>query len=61
MSVAVSEIFWEYEDQLPELEDWEFELMYPMSRVDWVRMYPYVNSPHGERVWLGKDLRQGAD
>lgn len=34
---------WEYEDNLPELTDLEYDLMYQYSKlVDSVRMFPYT-------------------
>lgn len=45
-------VFWEYEDQLPEMEDHEYDLIYPKSEIrDGVRMFPYV--------WVDKDDESG--
>ena len=45
---------WEYEDQLPdEIPDPSFTAMFAASRVDGVRMYPYISTLEG-RHYIGK-------
>jgi len=55
MSVEILSIEWEYEDQLPELSDFEYGLLYEYSKVvDGVRMFPYT------RYWdhaNGKEIK----
>ena len=41
--VDILSLEWEYEDQLPELTDIEYSLLYEYSKiVDGVRMFPYT-------------------
>jgi len=51
---------WEFEDQLPEMEDSDFDKIYPASRVVGVRLYPYVEDSAGNRIWL-TNLPQSPD
>jgi hypothetical protein len=50
---------WEYEDQLPEMSDLDFDLIYEQSKViDFVRMYPYITvycnkTGISKRIYLG--------
>lgn len=53
--IQTSAIKWEYEDQLPEMTDDEFDEI--ESRIvgnHWggVRMYPYVEDENGNRIWI---------
>lgn len=44
---------WEYEDDLPDdLSDAVYDMMLPMSRVDGVRLFPYLEF-NGSKVYLG--------
>ena len=44
---------WEYEDCLPKnLSDEEYKRMFPMSRVDGVRLFPYIEMETGHRYYL---------
>lgn len=43
---------WEYEDQLP--PDCDYDAMYPLSKVDGVRLFPFVNTLEG-RYFLCED------
>lgn len=56
--IVIGAIGWEYEDEMPEMKDSEFDAIYPASRVvNGVRMYPYVivkMGKHPFRVWLTK-------
>jgi hypothetical protein len=46
---------WEFEDNLPEsLTDEQYSMMYQVSSVDMVRIFPYVVTPRG-REYLGFD------
>jgi hypothetical protein len=48
-------IQWEYEDELPEMEDDVFDAIYTASRIVWgVRMYPYVEDENGQRIYLAE-------
>jgi hypothetical protein len=54
-------IFWEYEDQLPELSDSEYNSMFPESKViDSARMFPYV-LVDGKRKYLKLELPDNVD
>ena len=55
--LEISDVRWEYEDQLPKMEDSDFDAIFPASRVlgmecGGVRMYPYVEDSAGNRVWI---------
>ncbi len=55
--MEISEIMWEYEDNLPDMSDSDFKAIFGASRVDVVRMYPYVEDSKGARIWI-KSLPQ---
>lgn len=50
--LETSPVRWEYEDQLPEMENADFKEMFQASRVDIVRMYPFVEDSAGNRIWI---------
>jgi hypothetical protein len=55
--LEISDVRWEYEDELPEMEDADFDAIFPASRVlgmecGGVRMYPFVEDSAGNRVWI---------
>jgi hypothetical protein len=50
--VEISEVLWEYEDNLPDLICSDFKSLFLASRVDVVRMYPYVKDSKGGRIWI---------
>lgn len=55
--LEISDVRWEYEDGLPEMEDADFDAIFPASRVlgmecGGVRMYPFVEDSAGNRVWI---------
>lgn len=55
--LETSDVRWEYEDELPEMEDADFDAIFPASRVlglecGGVRMYPYVEDSSGNRIWI---------
>jgi len=50
--LETSDVKWEYEDQLPEMSDDDFAEIFRASRVDGVRLYPYVEDSNGNRVWI---------
>lgn len=50
--LEMSDVRWEYEDQLPEMSDDEFAAIFKASRVDGVRLYPYVEDGNGNRIWI---------
>lgn len=55
--LEISDVRWEYEDQLPEMQDADFDTIFPASRViggdvGGVRMYPFVEDSAGNRVWI---------
>jgi len=58
--LQTSPVMWEFEDQLPEMEDSDFDKIYPASRVVGVRLYPYVEDSAGNRIWL-TNLPQSPD
>ena len=52
----IADIKWEYEDELPGMEDDEYDRIFPSSRIignefGGVRMYPYVEIG-GARIWI---------
>jgi hypothetical protein len=51
-SLETSDVRWEYEDQLPEMNDADFDAIFKASRVDGVRMYPFVEDSNGNRIWI---------
>jgi hypothetical protein len=51
--IQISELLWEYEDQLPPMYSDDFETLYQYSRViDGVRMYPFIEDSVGSRIWI---------
>ncbi len=51
--LTISDIYWEYEDMLPELSKEDFDTLFKSSRVnDGVRIYPYVLDTQGNRVYI---------
>lgn len=55
--LEISDVRWEYEDELPEMGDSDFDTIFPASRVlgmecGGVRMYPFVEDSAGNRVWI---------
>jgi hypothetical protein len=55
--LVISAVKWEYEDEIPEMGDLDFDAIFPASRVigmehGGVRMYPYVEDSAGNRVWI---------
>lgn len=50
--LETSDVRWEYEDELPEMEDADFDAIFKASRVDGVRLYPYVEDSKGNRIWI---------
>jgi hypothetical protein len=50
--LETSDVRWAYEDELPEMEDSDFDAIFKASRVDGVRMYPFVEDSKGNRIWI---------
>ena len=50
--LETSDVRWEYEDELPEMEDVDFDAIFKASRVDGVRLYPFVEDSKGNRIWI---------
>ena len=50
--LETSDVRWEYEDDLPEMEDDDFDAIFKASRVRGVRMYPFVEDSNGTRIWI---------
>ena len=44
-------LFWENEDELPDIPDDVYKAMYPLSKVDFVRYFPYVMC-NEEKIYL---------
>lgn len=44
-------LFWENEDELPDMPDEVYKAMYPLSKVDFVRYFPYMKID-GTKVYL---------
>lgn len=57
-ALQTSAIHWEYEDELPEMEDADFNAIFKASRVDGVRMYPFVEDADGNRIWITSNQEQ---
>lgn len=54
--LEMSEVQWEYEDELPEMSDEDFNEIYKASKVIGVRVYPYVEDSQGNRIWITNAL-----
>ncbi len=53
VSHYITNLKWEYEDQLPYYEHEFFDEIFPASQViHGVRMYPYAEDRDGNRLWL---------
>jgi hypothetical protein len=57
--LSVSDVKWEYEDELPEMDDSGYDAIFPASKVvgnEWggVRMFPYVEDDDGNRIWISR-------
>ena len=50
--LELSAVCWEFEDELPEMTDAEFAAIFAASRVDVVRLYPFVEDSLGNRIWI---------
>lgn len=50
--IETSDVRWEYEDRLPDMSDDDFAAIFKASRVDSVRLYPYVEDSNGNRIWI---------
>lgn len=50
--LETSDVRWEYEDELPEMENSDFDAIFKASRVDAVRLYPFVEDSKGNRIWI---------
>jgi hypothetical protein len=51
--IQISELLWEYEDQLPPMYSEDFAALYQYSKViDGVRMYPFIEDSIGGRIWI---------
>lgn len=50
--LETSDVRWEYEDELPEMGDADFDAIFKASRVDGVRLYPFVEDSKGNRIWI---------
>ena len=51
--IQISELLWEYEDQLPLMNDDDFAALYQYSKViDGVRMSPFIEDAIGGRIWI---------
>lgn len=47
-----SAVRWAFEDELPEMPREDFDLIFKASRVDVVRLYPFVEDQKGNRIWI---------
>lgn len=50
--LETSDVRWEYEDGLPAMENADFAALFKASRVDGVRLYPFVEDSNGNRIWI---------
>ena len=61
--VGFSPVFWEHEDELPEMSDDDFGAIFPESRLTGgtigVRVYPYVKNAHGNKIFISKPNAPG--
>lgn len=44
-------LFWEPEDELPDMPDEVYMAMYPLSKVDFIRYFPYIMC-NEEKIYL---------
>lgn len=51
-TVELSQVKWEYEDLLPEMDDDQFSQIFKVSKVDGVRLYAFVEDSNGNRIWI---------
>jgi len=52
----IIKIYWEYEDNLPDdLSDAEYDAMFLLSKVDIVRMFPYI-IVKGKKLFLSERI-----
>ena len=51
--IQISELMWEYEDQLPPMYSEDFETLNQYSKViNGARMYPFIEDAIGNRIWI---------
>lgn len=51
--MKISPLCWEFEDELPEIKDSEFDEIFKSSRIiSGVRMYPFIEMDDGTRIWI---------
>jgi hypothetical protein len=51
-ALETSDVLWCYEDELPAMGDDDFKAIFKASRVDGVRIYPFVEDSKGNRIWI---------
>ena len=60
--VRFSPVFWEHEDELPEMSDDNFGAIFGASRLSegscGVRVYPYIKDAHGNKIFISKPNKQ---
>jgi hypothetical protein len=49
----VCTVQWQHEDELPDVSDEQFKIMFRASRVDAVRLFPYIKTKSGEKIYIG--------
>lgn len=50
--LETSDVRWEYEDNLPKMSKEDFAAIFKASRVEGVRIYPFVEDSNGNRIWI---------
>jgi hypothetical protein len=54
MDIPTLELKWINEDNLPDMENNIYHAMFPASKVDFVRYFPYLEDIDGNRFYLIK-------
>ena len=49
----VCQVQWQHEDELPDISDEQYMLMFRASKVDIVRLFPYIETKSGKKIYIG--------
>jgi hypothetical protein len=52
--LQTAEVQWANEDELPEMSNDDFYMIFKASQVWGVRIYPYIEDSEGNRIWITK-------
>jgi hypothetical protein len=44
-------LYWENEDELPDMSDEVYKAMFPLSKIDFVRYFPYIKI-NNKKIYL---------